>query len=344
MRGGLRTKDRMIIAAIMGLLVIIIGGCIFAGYLQNKQFHELAVIAENYLKAGSYEQAIQAYEAALSTKDSDEEYLTIGLAEAYVGIQDYTTALEVLRSYYQKTSGMSVKEKIEEVISKKTDYEYSQSISRAEIYFSNGDYEKAIEVFEEAKKIKSKDPTTYQRIVEAYIKLEDYDLALEEVRSGQVITQDESLVLTLAVVNSYIAQEQYNVLLTQAEEYMLQENYEDGIAKYKEAIKLMPKKMEAYSELAEFYIDREEYEEAIILLQEGTRVAESDILNDLLSQTSEQKDLQEEISSILDTLSKALDKRNTTAVTTILDTVFFEEYVAEDKPVYYGFRESVEAN
>jgi tetratricopeptide (TPR) repeat protein len=344
LRGGLRTKDGKMIAAVMGIAAIIIGGCIFTGYVQNEQFLEQAVIAENYLKAGNYDQAAEAFEKALSAKGDDEELLTIGLADAFVGMNNYDKALEVLRSCYQKTSGRKVKVKIEEVISAKTDYEYSQSISRAEVYFTNREYNKAIEVFEQAKKIKSKDPTTYQRIAEAYIRLDEYELALEEVTEGQVFTQDESLGLTLAVVNSYLNQEQYITLLESASGYILQENYEDGIAKYKEAIELMPRNSEAYEELAWFYLNNKEYDKALVLLQNAIELTRSDELTDLLSQATQQKDRKDQIRNILSSLSKALINRNTTAVTAIMNTAFFREVVAADAPVYYNSSREEEIN
>lgn len=344
LRGGLRTKDGKMIAAIMGIAVIITGGCIFARYQQDRHFLEQAVIAENYLKAGKYDQAAAAYDQALSAKGDDKELLTIGLADAYVGMENYDKALEVLRSCYEKTSGKRVKEKIEEVISAKTDYEYSQSISRAEIYFKNREYNKAIEAFEQAKKIKSKDPTAYRRIAEAYIRLDKYDLALEEVMEGLEITEDDSLDVTLSVVNTYLNQEQYMQLLEAASGYILQENFEDGIAKYKEAIELMPESSEAYEELAWFYLNNKEYEKALILLRNAVKITESDELTDLLAQASKQKNRKDQIKSILDSLGKAMINRNTTAITAIMNTDFFREVIASEEPVYYkiGSKEEIE--
>ena len=169
--GGLSTKSKKIIAAGMGLLIVMLWGVIMFRQSMDREYEEQAVMAENYLSAGNYEASIKAYEKALQIKDSHEELLTIGLADAYIGTGNYEKALEVLRACYKKSSGTKLKEKIEEVIWAKTDYEYTQSVFRAEVYYAKEEYKKAIAIFEEAKLKKSKDPTAYRRITEAYIAL-----------------------------------------------------------------------------------------------------------------------------------------------------------------------------
>jgi tetratricopeptide (TPR) repeat protein len=336
LRGVFRTKEGKIIAAVLGAAIIIISIFAFTGYSQNKKFVEQAVMAENYLKGGNYEQAIEAYLKALSMKNSDEELLTVGLADSYAGTKEYDKALEALRTCYEKTSGVKIKEKIEEITSEKTDYEYLQSISHAEVYFTNNEYEKAITEFEKAKQIKSKEALSYQRIADAYIEMGKYDLAREEVLEGQEITQDSSLEITLSVVDSYIMKAQYDALVTQASEYVLQENVEDGIARYEEAITLLPKETAAYRDLANLYISRKEYEKAVLLLEGSPSLTDSEELRELLNQATEQNKAKEEMKKLLSNLYSALEKRNTAAVTTIMDLALFKEKVTEDAPVYYS--------
>lgn len=335
LHGVFQTKEGKIVIAFMGIAVIIIGVFVFANNSQNKKFLEQAVMAENYLKAGSYEQAIKAYEVALSMKNSDEERLTIGLADAYAGISDYDKALEVLRALYKKTSGLQLKEKIEEIISDKTDYEYLQSISRAKVYFNNKEYNKAITEYEKAKQIKSKEVTAYQGIVDAYIELGEYDRAQEEALEGIEITKDKSMELTLAEVDLYINNEQYSLLLKQAEEYIYQENYKDGIAKYQEAINMKPEESEAYSQLAQVYIAQEEYEKAIQLLQDAIELIESKELKSLLSQATESKETEDKKINLLHQLYTALKKRNITEISDIMEVKFFIDEISADAPFTY---------
>lgn len=335
LQGVFRTKERKVIAAIIGLAVIIIIIWIITGYRHNKDFVEQAVMAENYLKAGSYEQAIEAYLKALSMKGGEDQPLTIGLADAYAGVDDYDRALEVLRSYYKKDPGDKVKEKIEEITSEKADYDFIQSISLAEVYFTNMEYEKAIGEFEKAKQIKSREALSYQRIAEAYIELGNYSRAKEEVEQGLEITQDKDLEKTMAVVDAGMKKEQYENLLEQAAEYILQENYEEGIARYQEAIALLPKEKTGYIELAKTYISEEEYEEALQLLEDGIKLVVEDELKSLLDQAVQLKGLADLKNNLLSSLYQALKKRNFEAVQKYMDTSVFQELIKADAPVFY---------
>lgn len=333
--GVFRTKEGKVIIAIMGLTIIIIGGFVITGFIQERKFEEKAAMAENYLNAGSYEQAIDAYEQALSMKNSDQELLTVGLSDAYIGIEEYDKALEVLRSCYQKTSGFLVKEKIEEIIAEKTEYEYLQSISRAKVYFKNKEYEKAIEEYEEAKQIKSKDATAFQGIADSYIKLGKYDLAKEEILEGQVITRDKNLELTLAVVDAYLRRDEYDTLLKQAAEYFSQENYEEGVLKLKKAIYLMPKENEAYSQLTQMYLSKGEYEKAIPILKNAIKLTDSNELKSMLLQVKETKALEDEKNKLLNRLFSALMNRNIAEVTKIMKLSIFTKDFNEEIPVCY---------
>ncbi len=336
LRGVFRTKEGKIITALLVMAVIILSIFAFNGYSQKKRFVEQAVMAENYLKAGSYEQAVEAYSKALSMKSNDEQLLTIGLAKAYSGMKDYDKALEALRACYTKTSGVKIKEEIEAITSEKTDYEYLQSISHAEVYFSNKDYEKAIAEYEKAKLIKSKEATAYQKIAEAYIEMGQYELAKEEILVGQTFTQDESLSVTAEVVDSYLKKEQYDTLISQASEYILQENYEDGIAQYEEAISLLPKESAAYLALAKIYILNKEYEKAVLLLQEAIGLVSNIEVTELFNQASQLKALEDEINHLMTVLYQAFEKRDFTTITAIMDMALFKENVAKELPVYYN--------
>ena len=197
MRRIFRTKEGKLAAISMAFIIIILGLIFTYNYVRMKNFTEQAVIAENYLDAGKYEKAVEAYKKVLSMKGGDKQLLTIGLAEAYVGLDEYDKALEILRSFYIKSPDNKIKESIEKISLQKTEYEYGQIISKAEVYFSNKEYEKAITEFEKAKQIKSKNSTSYKRIAEAYLLLGDYAKAREEVMEGQEITGDDKLKIRL---------------------------------------------------------------------------------------------------------------------------------------------------
>lgn len=336
LRGVFQTKEGKIIAAILGLIVLTIGIFVLSNYTGNKHFVEQAVMAENYLKSGSYEQAIDAYTKALTMKNSDQQLLSIGLSDAYVAMNKYDTALEVLRTCYQKTSGIMIKEKIEEVTSAKTDYDYLQSISRADVYFSNKEYDKAIVEYEKAKQIKSKDVTAYKRIVDAYLKIGEYDLAREEVVEAQAITQCDNLEDVLASVDTYLLKEQYDTTVEQASEYILQENYKDGIAKYEEAILLMPTEAAAYKGLAETYLMQGKYNKAVLLLKDVLYQISNKELTNLLEEATAIKEEEDQRNSILSELYQALKDREMDKINAVLEMEFFQEKMAVDAPIYYG--------
>ena len=65
------------------------------------RYEEKAVMAKEYLEAGNYEEAQEAYLEALSMDYGDKELMSIGLAEAYAGMHEYDKALEVLRNRYE---------------------------------------------------------------------------------------------------------------------------------------------------------------------------------------------------------------------------------------------------
>lgn len=336
LRSVFRTKEGKIITVILIFIVIIIGAFAYTNYSENKQYKEQAVMAENYLNSGDFEQAVNAYLKAMSMKNSGQELLSIGLSEAYIGVNDYDNALETLRSCYQKTSGVRIKEKIEEVTSRKTDYDYLQIISRADIYFSNKEYDKAIDEYEKAKLIKSKEIIAYHSIAEAYIEKGEYGLAKEELIEGIELTQSDELNQILDTVDVLLLKQQYDLLVAAAAEYIYQENYEDGIKSYKEAIMLMPKEEQAYSQLADTYLAQQNYQKAVTLLQDALKQTQSDVLKGLLSNASELLLKEKERKEILSELYEAFDKADGNKIKEIMNTEAFKTEIAVDSPLYYS--------
>lgn len=334
--GALRTKERWIIIALIALIVLVSGFFFINGLSVKKKYEEQAVMAEEYLGAGNYEQAVEAYLKAMSMKNSDKELLSIGLAEAYTGINNYDKALEVLRDCYQNTGGVAVKEKIEEVTLRKTDYDYLQIISHADTYFANSEYEKAITEYEKAKLIKSKEAASYKKIAEAYVAMGNYSLAREEVMRGLALTQSGELNNTLKYVDSFLLKSQYDGIVNVASEYIYQENYEDGIKKYEEAIALLPAEENAYNRLAEVYITLEDYEEAIRILEGAQNNINSATLEEILDRANFLKAERDERKRILEELYNAMKDLDTDKILEVMESSFFNEKVAVDNIIYYN--------
>ncbi len=331
-----RTKERKVIGIILGIALVILLGIVISGVSDDGEQLEKAVMAENYLYAGSYEEAVKAYQEALSEKGSDEELLSIGLADAYVGLKEYDKALEVLNSCYQKKATEQLEDKIEEVTAAETDEEFLQSISRGDVYFSNQEYAKAIAVYEEAKQIKRKDILPYQKIVQAYIKLEQYTEAEKEVAEGIEVTGNDELYKLLASIERYLLKDEYDEIIAQAKEYFYQENYEDGISAYRDAIKLLPEEIEAYQFLGQYYIDQEDYDSAVALLKEGISYNEDAELKELLDLATAKQQAEEEKVSILSELRDALAKKDIAMVFSITESDFYQTEILQEVPVYFG--------
>lgn len=304
-------------------------------YLARKRYKEQAVMAQEYLEAGNYEEAIEAYQKAMSMKYGNKEILTIGLADAYAGIHDYDKALEVLREIYEEKKSASVKEKIEEITAEKTDFNFYQLISYGDTYFSNGEYDKAIEEYEKAKLIKSKEEITYIKIVDSYIAKEDYDQAEKEIKAGMAITDSEKLKEKLDYVESKLKEQKYEELLNQASEYIYQENYEEALNNFAEAINLRPEVDTAYAQMAELYITLNEYETARIILQHYLRSYDSESVEEILDKTNELIEQKNEKEKILNELYIALNVADTKAIIKIIKNKFFRNVIAPMAPYYY---------
>ena len=334
--GVFRTKERKAIAVILGLIVIIMIWIIVSGVSRNEKYKEQAVMAENYLNAGSYEQAVKAYQTALAIMGSDKESMSIGLAKAYAGLDEYDDALEVLRASYQEKATETLKDMIEEISDAKMDYEFLQSISSADVYYSNEEYDKAIAEYEEAKLIKSKDITSYQGIAMAYMQLDKYDMAKDEVLEGIEVTKSEELQKLLFKINYHLLKEEYDAMIAQAEEYIYQENYEDGFAKYQAAIELMPSETAAYKAMAQIYMDQENYQAAIKVLKKGVNQTKDNEINDMLTSAAELKVAKDNKDLLLSELVNAIKDKNIDIILGIIKLKSFEKLVEVDLPVYYA--------
>ena len=331
---GSKKRWILIVAAVILLFIVLY---VYNDYSSRKRYEEKAVMAKEYLDSGSFEKAQEAYREALSMDYGDKELMSIGLAEAYAGVHDYDKALEVLRSRYEIHKTTEVKEKIEEITAKKTDHRYYQLISYGDTYFSNGEYNKAIDEYEKAKLIKSKLDTSYIKIVESYIALEKYDLAKEEIQDGLALTDSERLKRLLDKVQSRINEIKYGEILTKASEYIYQENYEEAINCFNEAIWLLPKRDLAYNQMAEMYIILKDYDSAKALLQNYLRSNRSTTSQEVLNKIDDLIKKREEKKVILNELYTALSVVDIETITRILkDSVYMDIVAEEGTPFYYN--------
>ncbi|MDD4111680.1 MAG: tetratricopeptide repeat protein [Herbinix sp.] len=328
-------KKRWIIIT-SALIFIVAALLIYNTYASRKRYEEQMVMAQEYLEAGSFDEAREAYQKALSMNYGDKELLSIGLADAYAGVHNYDKALEVLRSIYEVEKTTAIKEKIEDITTKKTDYGFYQLISFGDTYFSNGEYSRAIDEYEKAKLIKSKSDISYLKIVESYMAMEKYDLAKEEIGDGLAVTESEKLSSMMSKIESRLNELKYDEILLMASEYIYQENYEEAFNSFNEAIWLIPKRDSAYNQMAELYITLNDFDTAKALLQNYLRSSKSSASEELLNKANDLIMQRKEKEKVLNELYTALNVVNIEAVAKIMEESFFIDTIAETVPLYYS--------
>lgn len=332
----LRENKKRLLLILFALVLLLGVVYIYNIYTIRKEYKEQTVMAQEYLREESYKEAIDAYQRALSMKFGDRELLSIGLAQSYVGINNYDKALEVLRYRYEEKKTIAVKEMIEEITVKKSDYTFLQLISYGDAYFANGEYSNAIDEYEKAKLIKGKEDTPYLKIVEANIAMERYDLAREEIQDGLILTESDKLEKKMTSVEFYLNELKYNENILRASEYIYQENYEEAFDKYNEAIWLIPQRDLAYNQMAELYITLKDYDAAKALLQNYLRSNNSETTKEILNRANELIAQKIEREKVLNELYTALSVVHTEEITKIMRDSFFVEVLAESAPLYYN--------
>jgi tetratricopeptide (TPR) repeat protein len=322
---------------IISVLIFLVAALLInKAYILRKRYEEQTAMAQEYLEAGNYEEAQKAYQKALAMKYGDKELLSIGLAEAYAGVHNYDKALEVLRSIYEKKKTTTIKEKIEEITSEKTDYGFNLLISYGDTYFSNGEYSRAIDEYEKAKLIKSKSEISYIKIVESYMAMEKYDLAREEIEDGMAVTESEKLNSMKKTVEIRLNEIKYEEILVKAAEYIYQENYEEAFNCFNEAIWLIPQRDEAYNQMAELYITLKDYDTAKALLQNYLRSNRSSASEEILNKANNLIMHRKEKERVLNELYTALSVVDIDAITKIMEDSFFKEKIASLAPFYFS--------
>lgn len=104
-------KTKIILAVLSGVLAIAVAVTAFilvSGKMRESNYRSAVAEAEKYLAANDYEQAIVAYENAISINpDKDEAYLS--LADIYVEQDNISRAKSILRKGYERTDSVKIR-------------------------------------------------------------------------------------------------------------------------------------------------------------------------------------------------------------------------------------------
>lgn len=337
LKRALKSDKIKIAIPIVVLSILLIGLFVLFNQASKRRYEEQVARAESYLEAESYQEAIESYNKALRmNKDKWDEDVIIALAEAYAGNYNYDKALETLREYYIRSDSVLLKEKIVDISYQKLDYEYQQVISRGNKFFSNEEYDKAIDEYEKAKTIKGRETISYQKIAESYVAKGDYERAYKEITDGIVLTQNENLKKTLSRLEVELGLLQYNKCIEEGTEYIQQEKYTEGIKKYEEAIKQVPTAERAYVRLGEAYIQLEWYERTVALMQTALTNVKSERLEEILNLAMEKKEEEEKRQNFLMELFHAVNYFGFPKVEKLMQDSYFKEKIVGTAPIYYS--------
>ena len=137
------------------------------------------------LKSGKYEEASEAY---IKLIDKDEKNIEAynGLADAYVGMKEYEAAVDVLSECYGITGNKELVKKMNSI----TDKLYKTSKDKVGLQTVIYCCERILECGADAK--------LYEMIAMSYVKMEQYDKAIETVTVAVEETEDEGIAEKIA--------------------------------------------------------------------------------------------------------------------------------------------------
>jgi hypothetical protein len=177
----------------------------------DDKYNALITAADNSFNGKDYEKALTNYNAALGVKD-DEKYP-----------QDKIEEIEALLEELERK-----KEESDEaaLAQKEIDDEYNGYIKAADIAFNNKNYDDAKDNYNEAISVKSSEQYPKDKIQEIDALL----LALEKKKEEAELAAESELK----------KREYYDALIDEADAELISENYQDAIAKYNQALGLIP--------------------------------------------------------------------------------------------------------
>lgn len=207
-------------------------------------------LAERYLSEQNYEQAVIEFQKVLEIEPMNvDAYL--GLADAYLGLEQIDNALDILEAGCEKTSNERVLSKRQKIL-----------LEQARACFGSGDTDGALRIVDDILSYDSNCTDAYLLSADIYESLENYDRAVEILEIGLEKTQNEDISKRLNEIKALRA-------LKSADKYLSEKKYEKAIAEYKNALSADEKCIRAYMGTADSYIAMENDTAAIDNLQIG---------------------------------------------------------------------------
>lgn len=240
-------KIRKIIIPIIAVSVLAIATAVFF-VVHNLRNNPASILAraERYSTEQNYEQAINEFQRLIEIKP-DDAAAYIGLADAYVGLEQPDKSVEVLKRGFDETGNESISVRLIDLLSES-----------ANKHLNENNYERAISEFDQIVKIDGQNIPAYMGVADAYVALNDFDGAISALKAGCENASDESI--TTALVG---------LLFKSADKSLSDNNYEKAIMEFEQILKIDKKSANAFIGTADCYMGLENNDKAIKTLQSG---------------------------------------------------------------------------
>ena len=185
----------ILVAVIIIALAVGIGFVISRG--STKNLPEQLELGQKYMEEMDYEQAVVTFSGIIEIDDKCvEAYL--GLTETYIRMGEYDKALETAQKGYERTGDERLAEYINMIENKKV----TEQLNLGQKYLEEMDYEQAVVTFSRIIEIDDQCVEAYLGLTETYIRMGEYDKALETAQKGYERTGDERLTEYINMLNS----------------------------------------------------------------------------------------------------------------------------------------------
>lgn len=327
---------KVIIGIVLFCFLSLFIGVLSVKRYQKRQFQAAYDQACTYYSEENYEEAINFYQKALNYPSNSEFEIVIKLSNAYIELEEYDEAAELLQAYYDKTKSKEIRNKVEQTIDLLIDSEYEATIDRGNKYSQAQEYNKAVREYLRAYRLKPENEKALELIIAAYLdnsEIEKARQALEEAREQctQEVYKKLRKEIDLAAVK-----EQYNALLEEADESFYNESYEECFKIYRKAVQLLPYERDAYNAIVNAYIALQKYDKAIETIKNYEAQYKYSELEHILDRIEEEKETQDMISGLLKKIYYALSDGDIEELISILYGDDYRSYIKEGTTYYYN--------
>ena len=335
-RGRLGLPMKVTIGIVLFSFFALLIGILSVKRHQEKQFQAAYYQASTYYAEENYKEAINFYQKALSYPSDSEVEIVIKLSNAYIELEKYDEAAELLQAYYDKTKSKELRNKVEQTIDLLIDSEYEANIERGNKYSQVQEYSKAVREYLGAYRLKPENEEALELLIAAYLNNSEIEKAgqmLEEAReqcTEQVFDKLQQEIELAAV------KEQYNALLVEAEESFYNESYEECFQIYEKAVELLPYESNAYNAIVNAYIALQKYDKAIDTIKKYESQYKYSELEHILERIQEEKEMEDMISGLLKKIYHALSDGDMEELISILHGSEYKNYIKEGTTYYYN--------